>query len=81
MGLAAPQSKAMTSHGLVIQEPDPKSKGKAWAIEENNKMEVDPATIPLPAEADMAGNTEGEPEEQELMDYPDSPKPPAAKSK
>ncbi|KAG6859346.1 hypothetical protein C0995_009492, partial [Termitomyces sp. Mi166 len=68
----------MTSHGLVIQEPDLKGKGKAWAIKENNKMEVDPATIPLPAEAGMAGNTEGKPEEQELMDYPN--KPPAAKS-
>ncbi|KAG6859937.1 hypothetical protein C0995_001706 [Termitomyces sp. Mi166 len=56
-------------------------KGKAWAIEENNEMEVDPATIPLLAEADMVGNAEGKPEEQELMDYPNSPKPPAAKSK
>ncbi|KAG6902446.1 hypothetical protein C0995_016625 [Termitomyces sp. Mi166 len=72
-GQAAFQSKAVTSRRL--------GKGKAHAIDENNKMEVDPATISLPVEAGMVGNVEGEPEEQELMDYPDSLKPSAAESK
>ncbi|KAG5733068.1 hypothetical protein E4T56_gene3533 [Termitomyces sp. T112] len=61
---------AVTAYGIVIQEKDPKGKGKA-AAKEDEDMAIDPTDVPIPDDEDL---------DKEFEDLLKSPRAPSDKN-